>query len=327
MDGTGWHGKVTLVSPDGTQRIEVRIPGRQRQRGGYYYNSSPVPGSPHLAWRWNSRCAGKEAQLEKRFRRLLSRGWRVDTSTPETTGGGKGQGKNAGLGESQAQGRKRKGGNTSSVCRTTPKATREELQSAKKSVELLRELAGRSAREVTFQGTTVDVEGLLVALEVGDNPLPFLEVPRERPQIRVLITSDISGSTQGWSGLSQAWAQHLTKLEGADIWHLLNYNGKFLFEDMYLGEIENMPFDEMLSFLPRFDLVVYLGDTDGFELCKAYAQQGATVVGLDCYCANEANPRLALDKQHPRLYWVDRVSAKEPNTWYQALKLVLKKLT
>lgn len=202
------------------------------------------------------------------------------------------------------------------------KTSCEMRKSAEKSARLLSELVGRSARR-TYQGVDVDVMRLLIALEVGDNPLPALEAPRKRPRLRVLITPDSSGSTQAWSGVSSAWALHLAQMPDVDVIHFPNFNGRFVD-----GWQHDLPAEDVQRLLGRADIVVYLGDSDGYELCHRYASQGATVVALDCYSANVANPRLkeACDKPSGgSVRWVDRVSAKEPDTWHKALELVLKR--
>jgi len=190
-------------------------------------------------------------------------------------------------------------------------------ESAKKSAELLAELVGRSSQKI-IQGIDVDVEEFLIALEIGDNPIPPLERPRERPRLRLLITPDSSGSTQNWSGLGRAWALLLAKLPDVDVIYADNRNGEF-------WEIKQER--EWQKLVSEVDVVIYLGDGDGRRMCHRYAESGATVVALDCHSARVAQPRLAGIFRKPKggtLYWVDRVSAKEPETWYKALTLILR---
>lgn len=188
--------------------------------------------------------------------------------------------------------------------------------SAEKSAELLGELVGRSAQK-TPSGVVVDAFKLLTALEIGDNPLPPLETRAQKPRLRVLVTPDCSGSTQNWNGLGRAWALFLAKLPDVDVVYHENMNGQF-----WHGM---SPHPEAEKLLSEADVVVYLGDSDGESLCRSYAEKGATVLALDCHCASVAKPRLRYvsQKGSGSLYWVDRVSAKQPETWYQALKLVL----
>ncbi len=192
------------------------------------------------------------------------------------------------------------------------------IKEAQKSSELLYELTGASNFKVK-KGVVVNTEELLINLEIGANPLPALEAPDEKQKIRVLITPDFSGSTQQWSGLGAAWAHLLAQDENIDSLYLENFNGSF---QVKKGEIKK---EEIENLLGRIDLLIYLGDRDGYELCKRYAQQGVkTVVGFDSYSARVANPRVRKNSVGPgTLYWVDRVSVKSPETWTQGLKKVI----
>lgn len=188
-------------------------------------------------------------------------------------------------------------------------------KSAKASAELLEKVAGRSQFKVP-RSVTTNVERLLMALETGDNPLPALQVPDERSRLRILVTPDVSGSTQSWSGVAQAWAQHLAKMPEADVIYIENSNGWFINVDQVAVE----------ALLTEIDLVIYLGDSDGDLLCEKYAQLGATVIALDSYCASWADPQLKEIKRMGKgtLYWVHRVSAKEPGTWAKAIEMCLR---
>lgn len=189
-------------------------------------------------------------------------------------------------------------------------------RSAEKSARLLAELVGRS-QLILRQGTTVDVEALLMALELGDNPIPPLEVPQERPQCRILITPDCSGSCQGWSGLSRAWATHLSRLPDVEVSYFQNCNGEFW--DAQLSSAWRQRLAEV-------DFLIYLGDGDGHSLCHAYARTGCTILALDCHCANVAKPRLEVTPVgNGTVYWVDRVSASCPSTWYDAIACCLER--
>jgi hypothetical protein len=188
------------------------------------------------------------------------------------------------------------------------------LESAKESGELLAQLVGRSDQKIK-RGVTVKTEKFLVALEIGDDPLPALEWPEERPKLKVLVTPDCSGSTQGWSGLGQAWALCLSQLPETDVIYVTNFNGSIW---------ETISEAESLKLIQSVDVVLYLGDGDGYSLCERYASLGATVLAMDCHCASVAKPRVkAKQIGQGRLYWVDRVSAKEPATWTQAIRLCL----
>ncbi len=194
-------------------------------------------------------------------------------------------------------------------------------RAAHKSAELLAKLIGRSTQK-TVQGTQVQAMDLLLALETGDNPLPALERPRERPRLKVLITPDSSGSCQDWSGLGRAWALEVAKLPNVDVIYVGNMNGQFTDAEYRLVADEAV--DGMLR---EVDVVIYLGDGDGYELCHDYASRGATVVALDSYCASVAKPRLREVNRRGSgvVYWVDKVSNCDASTWYVALKLVMER--
>lgn len=197
--------------------------------------------------------------------------------------------------------------------RVHPKAA----ESVRSSAELLRKLVGRSQLKVRH-GATVDAQALMVALETGDNPLPPLEAPDERPRARVLLTPDCSGSCQNWSSLAQGWALALAKLPDVDVVYMTNVNGE-------LGDYNRGLDSEAEAIISRVDVVIYCGDKDGYSLCKRYADFGADVVALDNYVSG-GGARLA-EKYRGRhggtMWWIDRVSADMPDTWFDALELAL----
>ena len=196
------------------------------------------------------------------------------------------------------------------------KVSAKSLMSAQKSAELLAELAGRSSHKIQG-GTDIDIEELLMALETGDDPIPALERPAEIRKIKVVVTPDCSGSTQGWSGIARAWALLLSEEPNVDVFYAENSNGYF-----WSSKGDNN--SEMWKLLPGVDLMIYLGDTDGVGLCEDAAKIGLTVVALDSACCNYGEPRIKHKNMGAgTLSWVDRVSAKDSGSWYKALQLVL----
>lgn len=192
-------------------------------------------------------------------------------------------------------------------------------QQARRSGQLLTQLVGARGARAVPAGTEVDTHQLLLALETGDDPLPALERPRQRPRTRVLVTPDSSGSCQGWSGLGRAWALHLAGQPDVDVIYVDNFNGALVD-----GRGRSLPRQDTL--LAGVDVVVYLGDRDGYDDCVRFAEAGALVVALDNHCASTAAPRV--DHRLPtraggELVWVDRVSARDPQTWTAALRRVL----
>lgn len=190
---------------------------------------------------------------------------------------------------------------------------------AHQSGQVLAQLVGARGARAVPAGTRVDPAELMVTLETGDNPLPALERPQQRPRSRVLVTADSSASCQDWSGVGRAWAVQLAGLDDVDVVHVDNFNGRLVSPD-------GTPLGDPGGLLDGVDVVVYLGDDDGRRLCGRYADAGALVVGLDNRCATVARPRVA-ERVRARgggeLVWVDRVSARDPQTWTRALQLAL----
>jgi len=373
----GYQGKVTLVSPSGSESVEISLPGRHRMKAGQYDYSS----SGHLKTAKVSLNSGYHSDSRKiaerqnrRFKRLISKGWKIvacngkPVSEEKETVAGEEEKKQTDLviGITKSGNASHGGDHASAEVEDSPNAAKEGkqkrkcrggqkhrrkntygrnnrvriqvqkcsqqgggavyapqplcvsnglLESAEKSAELLARLVGRSHIKIK-RGVVVNAEKLLVALEIGDNPLPPLENPDERPKIKILVTPDCSGSCQSWSGLGQAWAMHLSKIPDVDVIYFDNFNGEFwdIADDA-----------ETKKLIESVDVVLYLGDGDGGQLCERYASFGATVLALDSYCARYANPRLNRSKPGKGvLYWVDRVSTNEPDTWARAIELCFK---
>ena len=195
----------------------------------------------------------------------------------------------------------------------------ESIASMESSAELLKKIIGQSEIKMP-QGIEIDSKKLLIALETGDNPIPPLEIPHEVPRIRVIVTPDCSGSTQSWSGVGAGWAHHLSRISDIEVVYVENMNGDFIWKNY------GKPPKSVADFLQDADMIIYLGDGDGHDLCHSYAEKGARVIALDCHLSSVAKPRLnelSRKTSGGELYWVDRVSAKDPMTWYKALELVL----
>ena len=195
----------------------------------------------------------------------------------------------------------------------------ESIASTESSAELLKKIIGQSEIKMP-QGIEIDSERLLIALEMGDNPIPPLEMPHDVPRIRVIVTPDCSGSTQSWSGVGAGWAHHLSRISDIEVVYVENMNGDFIWKNY------GKPPKSVADFLHDADVLIYLGDGDGHGLCHQYAENGARVIALDCHLSSVAKPRLnklSRKTSSGELYWIDRVSAKDPMTWYKALELVL----
>lgn len=365
----GYNGKITLVSPSGSESVELSVPGRNVDyRGNLQLNGRYYGGYGQT---------GVSERQDRRLRRLLSQGWKISatkersvlvdtdsqireeekkntdvvigtTKTGNLSHGGdhasgevkdspnaakqgknfrgcrggqkhrRKQNRNYGSSKSRARVQVQKCAQVGSGAVYAPqplKITPAMMASAKKSADLLAKLVGRSPLKIK-SGITVNAEKFLVALEIGDNPLPPLEVQDERPKLKILVTPDCSGSCQGWSGLGQAWSTYLSRMPDVDVIYLTNANGDF-------WEVREET--EWQKLIQKVDVVLYLGDGDGHEMCTKCASLGATVVALDCYAACVAKPRLKKTKSGKGMvFWVDRVSAKDSETWEKALSLCLK---
>lgn len=356
--GRGLSGQVILKSPSGDEVIKIQVPGRRRNQGkvqvdeGWYESSRAKRRRQDkrfqrlLSQGWTIATPEGAAKIGEEQKKNTSLVIGTTKSGDQSHGGDHASGevedsKNAAKrgkrsrgsrgGQKHRDGRNRQkgsakrkriqvqnAGQNGSVAVYSPQplqVSKAILEEAEASAELLAELAGRSHLKVK-RGVTVDVDRLLIALETGDNPLPAIESPDERPKIKILVTPDCTGSTQNWSGLGCAWALHLSRDPDVDVIYYENFNGEL--RDVEQGK-------ELEELLGSVDVVVYLGDGDGHELCTSYTQQGCTVIGLDSYCANRANPRLKTTRHNSgTMHWVDRVSAKEPETWTRALELATK---
>jgi len=356
MKATGYSGDVYLISPDNREIVRLHVPGRREacyvrdKDGQKRYVSQPVVVDEEDYYYTRDR--GKVRRQNRRFKKLLSQGWRVATpeeledkfgpewkkfttkvdgskktgdqshggdhasgevpDSPNRTRRGKRGGRGKRKNKKRFVEKAMQTGSEGVICLTPICVTPQTKAEAEASAELLSELVGLSSQKV-IRGTEVNTLELLIALEVGDDPIPALEAPAERPKAKILVTPDISGSCQNWSGLSQAWALHLAELPDVEVIYAENFNGQFVDYDAP---------EEISELLSSADIVIYLGDRDGWNLCRDYASQGATVLALDCHCASVADPRLMQEAiGSGSLFWVDRVSAKEPTTWTRALEL------
>jgi hypothetical protein len=96
---------------------------------------------------------------------------------------------------------------------------------AKKSAEILSNFIGKSQAMLEY-GIRSDIPDLLIRLEGGDNPIPALEIPQQRPKMKIMISPDCSPSTQPWNGLACAWAIMLAKNPDLDVLYCVNSNGE-----------------------------------------------------------------------------------------------------
>ena len=195
---------------------------------------------------------------------------------------------------------------------------------AKKSAAVLSAFIGKSLALLEY-GIKSDIPQLLIRLESGDNPIPALEVPQNRPKMKIMISPDCSPSTHDWNGLSCAWAIMLAKSPDLDVLFCVNSN----------GEPVNMSSDRYLTLMRSSDMIIYLGDADGMFHNKAWARDyGQHVIALSSAQTSIGNiPKYKLDNKMVHLIvqkykrgvlrYVTGVSSKDPRTWVKALNLCM----
>lgn len=193
------------------------------------------------------------------------------------------------------------------------------LKEVRKASDLLKELIGRASQNKTKFSTKLWEMEFLMALETGDNPIPYLDMPAQKRTSRVLITPDCSGSCQNWSGLSKAFAKSLLNEPDLDVIYIENNNGRFFLEDGYRGM--DVSLKDIVKVHGDFDFVFYLGDGDGYNTMCEFAKSGTRCVMFDSYCASFENPKIAVECGGG-LYHVWSVSTESVASWVEGLQLV-----
>jgi len=196
------------------------------------------------------------------------------------------------------------------------------------TVEILAEVIGKASQKLP-KGTNVDLEGLLLAFETGEDPLPYLERPRVQRKSRVLVTPDCSRSCANWSGTARAWAKLLAEHPDVEVEYTEVFDQTFRWDAKPGGPPRTVS-AKTQEFLADFDVLIYLGDHAG-EYFRMYAELGLTVICLEAnavaYMAN-GKPRIRTDEfvGEGRHFRVDRVAANDPATWQLALLEVSERL-
>lgn len=198
---------------------------------------------------------------------------------------------------------------------------------ARKSAELLSNFVGKSQAMIEY-GVKPDIPDFLIRLKGGDNPLPSLERPNERPKMKVMITPDCSPSTQPWNGLACAWAIMLAKNPDLDVLYCVNSN----------GDPVKVSSEKYLTLMRSSDIIIYLGDSDAMSHNKEWARD----FGLHVICLSSVHTSIGVvpqwkikqNKVHlivqkygrGVLRYATGVSDKDPRTWARALNLCLNSL-
>jgi len=143
-------------------------------------------------------------------------------------------------------------------------------------------------------------------------------------KVKVLVTPDMSGSTVGWSSISQQLAKHFKKgISNADVTIIDNFNG-YISNKGY----HNTPsYNDTISTLSKYDIVLYLGDTDAEEILTSpeMAKVETQIICLDNSYSNVGDVRL-VNQQNPNTIWINGVSVKRDNDLKKAARLVNKHL-
>ena len=200
-------------------------------------------------------------------------------------------------------------------------------QASKKAAEVLSEFIGKSQVMLEY-GIRSDIPQLLIRLESGDNPIPALEIPQQRPKMKIMISPDCSPSTHDWNGLACAWAIRLAKNPDLDILFCVNSN----------GEPVKISSERYLTLMRSSDIIIYLGDADGMSHNKEWARDyGQHVIALSSVQISigvippikvkEGKVHLVVQRYgRGILRYATGVSSKDPRTWVKALTLCLNSL-
>ena len=144
--------------------------------------------------------------------------------------------------------------------------------------ELLKQIVQTTSDKKFKKPRKPDALKIWQALKTGENPLPYLDVPQKKRQLKVLATPDISGSCQNFSHLSQGFALVLAKMEDVAVTYIENHNGQLI-------GIEWTK-EKSAQFCSAQDIVFYLGDDDCVENALIAAEKGATFIAFSSYRAN-----------------------------------------
>lgn len=184
--------------------------------------------------------------------------------------------------------------------------------------EELKQLVGCSDKKVQRNPQT-DALKVLMALETGNDPMPYFDVPSDVRGLKVLVTADISGSCQSFSDLTQGFAITLSKFPEVEVKFALNSNG-------YLCGVT---LEESIEAYKEADIVLYFGDEDCYGHGLDVEKAGATFIAFMSYRANycDSNAHVAWDvKQKGRFLAYEKCNINNPHTIIVALRDAIQKL-
>ena len=196
---------------------------------------------------------------------------------------------------------------------------------ASECLDALRHIVGRATKQV-LRPVRVDAVGMLLALETGNDPTPYIDRRVKGRTINVVITADISGSCQQNSPYTQSMAMLLADAMGeqVQVYFSDNFNG-LLVPANWTGN------EPTILYPDNTDVVIYFGDDDCLRIASHEAEKGTAFIGLSCYNARQADgqPHLKLEKRTRKggcVLYYDRISITEGIGIAAALKDAAKKI-
>lgn len=192
---------------------------------------------------------------------------------------------------------------------------------AAECLEALRHIVGRASKQI-LRPVRVDAVGMLLALETGNDPTPYIDRRTKGRTINVVITADISGSCQQNSPYTQSIAMLLADAMGeqVQVYYASNVNGTLILEQ-----------GGAIPYPDNTDVVIYWGDDDCLRIAAREAEKGTAFIALSCYNARQADgqPHLKLTKRTRKggcVLYYDRMSITEGIGIAASLKDAAKKI-
>lgn len=192
---------------------------------------------------------------------------------------------------------------------------------ATECLEALRHIVGRASKQV-LRPVRIDAVGMLLALETGNDPTPYIDRRTKGRTINVVITADISGSCQQNSPYAQSMAMLLADAMGeqVQVYYAPNVNGTLILEQ-----------GGAIPYPDNTDVVIYFGDDDCLSVAHREAEKGAAFIALSCYNARMADGEAHLKLSHRSrtggcVLYYDRISITDGIGIAASLKDAAKKI-
>lgn len=135
--------------------------------------------------------------------------------------------------------------------------------SAEEYPKSIKELSSLIGIGLPKEEINVDMIGFIRALEVDENPLPYLHKSVDKARkLKIMLTYDESGSCHFVLRPLLAFADSLVKSPDVDVYLAPNFN----------GHIQN---EKDLSQTKEFDLILYFGDVDIYRFLPKWVEKKA----------------------------------------------------